>query len=173
MRSEVQCVSDYVGLVYIRALSGDIRRLLYCELLRCSGIHLDESALMTEMYRETGLTQITTALPWSNKPPAETSVMLSLTLLSFLSSLCSLSLPRSLFLFHFSLLLSYFFYFFLPPLYIYFIPLPSLLFNCHLPLAISVIQIAGISSVISGGSAGDKERGGDDERRNDPWFIRS
>lgn len=63
MRSEVQCVSDYVGLVYIRALSGDIRRLLYCELLRCSGIHLDESALMTEMYRETGLTQITTALP--------------------------------------------------------------------------------------------------------------
>ena len=56
-------MSDYAGLVCIRALSGDIRRLLYYELLRCSGIHLDESALMTELYRETGLTQITAALP--------------------------------------------------------------------------------------------------------------
>lgn len=56
-------MSDYVGLVHIRALSGDIRRLRYYELLRCSGIHLDESAMMTELHRETGLTQITTALP--------------------------------------------------------------------------------------------------------------
>lgn len=56
-------MSDYVGLVYISALLRDIRRLLYCELLRCSGIHLDESALMTELYREMGLTQITTSLP--------------------------------------------------------------------------------------------------------------
>lgn len=63
MCSEVQYVSDYAGLVCIRALSRDIRRLLYYELLRCSGIHLDESALMTELYRETRLTQITTALP--------------------------------------------------------------------------------------------------------------
>lgn len=42
-------MSDYVDLVCIRVLSRDIRRLLYCELLRCSGIHLDESALMTEL----------------------------------------------------------------------------------------------------------------------------
>lgn len=55
-------MSDYVRLVCIRALSRDVRRLLYYELLRCSGIHLDESALMTELWRETGLTQITTAL---------------------------------------------------------------------------------------------------------------
>lgn len=59
---EVPCVSDYVRLVCIRALSRDVRRVLYYELLRCSGIHLDESALMTELWRETGLTQITTAL---------------------------------------------------------------------------------------------------------------
>lgn len=52
MCSEVQCVSDYVDLVCIRVLSRDIRRLLYCELLRCSGIHLDESALMTELRRD-------------------------------------------------------------------------------------------------------------------------
>lgn len=45
-------MSDYVDLVCIRVLSGDIRRLLYCELLRCSGIHLDESALMTELLRD-------------------------------------------------------------------------------------------------------------------------
>lgn len=51
------------SLVCIRTLSGDIRPLLYYELLRCSGIHLDESALMTELYGGTGLTQITTALP--------------------------------------------------------------------------------------------------------------
>lgn len=44
-------MSDYVDLVCIR-VSGDIRRLLYCELLRCSGIHLDESALMTELLRD-------------------------------------------------------------------------------------------------------------------------
>lgn len=56
-------MGDYVGLVCIRALSRDIRRLLYYELLRCSGIHLEESGLMTELYGETGLTQITTALP--------------------------------------------------------------------------------------------------------------
>lgn len=52
MCSEVQCVSDYVDLVCIRVLSRDIRRLLYWELLRCSGIHLDESALMTELRRD-------------------------------------------------------------------------------------------------------------------------
>lgn len=62
MRGEVQCASDYGRLVRVRALSRDIRRLLYCELPRCSGIHLDESALMTEVYSETGLIQITTAL---------------------------------------------------------------------------------------------------------------
>lgn len=45
-------MSDYVDLVCIRVLSRDIRRLLYCELLRCSGIHLDESALMTELLRD-------------------------------------------------------------------------------------------------------------------------
>lgn len=45
-------MSDYVDLVCIRVLSRDIRRLLYCELLRCSGIHLDESALMTELCRD-------------------------------------------------------------------------------------------------------------------------
>lgn len=44
-------MSDYVDLVCIM-VSGDIRRLLYCELLRCSGIHLDESALMTELLRD-------------------------------------------------------------------------------------------------------------------------
>lgn len=52
-----------MGLVCIKALSRDIRQLLYYELLRCSGIHLDESALMTELYKETGCSQITTALP--------------------------------------------------------------------------------------------------------------
>lgn len=56
-------MSDYVGLVCIKALSRDIRQLLYYELLRCSGIHLDESALMTELYKETGRSQITTARP--------------------------------------------------------------------------------------------------------------
>lgn len=54
-------MSDYARLVCIRPLSRDVRRLLYYELLRCSGIHLDESALMTEPWRETGFTQITTA----------------------------------------------------------------------------------------------------------------
>jgi len=48
-------VSDYMGLVCIRAPSGDIRLSLYYELLRCSGIHLDDSALMNELYKETGI----------------------------------------------------------------------------------------------------------------------
>lgn len=45
-------MSDYVDLVCIRLLSRDIRRLLYYELLKCSGIHLNESALMTELCRD-------------------------------------------------------------------------------------------------------------------------
>lgn len=56
-------MSDYLGLVCIRPLSGDIRRLLYYELPRCSGIHLDESALMTEPSAERRPAQITAALP--------------------------------------------------------------------------------------------------------------
>lgn len=45
-------MSDYAGLVCIRPLSRAIRRPPHCELLRCSGIHLDESALMTELRRD-------------------------------------------------------------------------------------------------------------------------
>lgn len=156
----MQFVSDYVGLVHIRALSGDIRRLRYYELLRCSGIHLDESAMMTELHRETGLTQITTALPWSNEPPAEISVILPLTLLSSLPSLWSFPIPLSLRLLHVFQFLGVFFLSLSAPFppYMYFYSSPPLLFNCHLPLAISVIQIPGISSVTGGGSEGDKEK---------------
>lgn len=45
-------MSDYVDLVCVRALSRDGSRLPYCELPRCSGIHLDESALMTALCRD-------------------------------------------------------------------------------------------------------------------------
>lgn len=142
----VQCVSDYVGLVRVRPLSQDIRRLLYCELLRCSGIHLDESALMSEAHPD-----------------------------NYYSSLIKQTTSPGL-CHAFSLLSSFLFlYLFISPFYRTPLPspprhpsstscplhlqysLPSFPFNRHLPLAIRVIQIPAVSSVIGSGRRRDKE----------------
>lgn len=96
MCSEVPCVSDYVDLVCIRLLSRDIRRLLYYELLKCSGIHLNESALMTELCRDGAhLNNYYSSLikQTTSRDPFHAPLSLQYP---FSPPLCSLSLPFSL-----------------------------------------------------------------------------
>lgn len=130
-------MSDYAGLVCIRALSRAIRRRPHCELLRCSGIHLDESALMTELRRDGA------HLNNDNDLSDQTNHQqraLSCSLLRLFSPLHSVPLP-------FPLPLSLFSTQFWGVYPFTFSTFPSslLLFNCHLPLAIRVIQIARVS----------------------------
>lgn len=152
-------MSDYVDLVCIRALSGDIRRLLYYELLRCSGIHLEESGLMTELYGAHPDNYCSSLI----KQTTSRDLCHALSHSIIFSSLCSFSLPLSLLFFGICLLsLSALF-----PLHLLHSS-PSILFNCHLPLAISVIQIP-LNSQCHRQRVGEiKSNRGDDERRNDP-----
>lgn len=139
-------MSDYVGLVCIRALSRDIRRLLYCALLRCSGIHLDESALMTELRRDgvhpdnycSSLIKQTTSRDLCHAL-SHSIISLFLSLVFFFLHLLSF---QFLGLFPFT---------FPPPHLPYSFPL--LLFNSRLPLAIIVIEIPAIPSVVGNESA--------------------
>ena len=136
-------------LVYIRALSRDIRRRLYWELLRCSGIHLDESALMTELYGAHPDNYHSALI----KQTTSRALCHALTLLSLLSPLCSfspLSFPSLALLpflsppLHFTLFLSF------APFF--------LIAICHSSFGFRQFPV----SWAAGG------RDGDDERRNHP-----
>lgn len=144
MCSEVQCVCDYVDLVCIRVLSGDIRQLLYCELLRCSGIHLDESVLMTELCRDGAHLNnyCSSLIKGTTSRDLLHALFLSLSL-----PLCYFpSYPFWVFLF-----LALFAFTFALSSYILLYITALLLFNCHLPLAIRVTHVPGIPSVTDSG----------------------
>lgn len=141
-------MSDYAGLVCIRALSRDIRRLLYYELLRCSGIHLDESALMTVQRDEAHPDNYCSSLiKQTTSGDLCLALSHSIIFIFFFLVFAFLYLLSSLPIDFWISLPSYFLPLF--PLHL-FCSSSSLLFNCHLPLAISVIQIPTISSVIGG-----------------------
>lgn len=155
----VQCVSDYVGLVRVRPLSQDIRRLLYCELLRCSGIHLDESALMSEAHPDNYYSSLIKQTTSPGLCHAFSLLSSFLFLYLFISPFYRTPLPSPPPVAH-------------PPppaLYIYSIPFPRshLIAICHSQSELFRYRQFPASSAAGVGEIKSKRRG-DDETRNEP-----
>lgn len=137
-------MSDYAGLVCIRALSRAVRRRPHCELLRCSGIHLDESALMTELRRDGAHLNNDNDLP-DQTNHQQRALSCSLLRLFSPSTLCSSTFSSPTFTFSTQFWGVYPLTFSTLSRLRSLSPSSLLLSNCHLPLAIRVIQIARVS----------------------------